>query len=668
MPCVAPTSADICCRYYCHLLCPFVFLTRYIPLSHTHTLSLSLCFLPVPFFPSASLLCCCPSPPFCNYPTHMTTATTASPPSVASTSPVPSSSLAAKSKYKRNVRNDLMALRLWYLFYFGAQFTQLFLPLVLDSVMHLSSSTIGVLMSIRRFTIFLIAPLFAVLCDATLQHRLLLLLAHGLYYACTFVLTRARALWAIAFVIVIREACIAGCEPAVNTAAFAKLAAIYNNGQGEKIEKENNGKKSMEMTSRFGSLRLFGSLGWGFASLIVPVVCEQYFHSSLLPVLYAQIILGVPVLLLVGVGLDLSPGLFQQARTLKAVASASAPDRAAIDGDEETGGHRGDEQQQQRAWDVDGNVDNNNNAHPNYSSLSSHSTTMTNNSTNVTVTAPTRHSHQMSQLHAPVQKQKTPLPTVSTKSTDRTPLLHEQKQQDDHQQTLPRATPSSPTSTPSCSNTSTTTHLHSSASVSVASPPRSSSATRERLALVCVLAAFEQGVVIGATQTTLQIYYLTIGISVSVIGLSVLCGCLAEGTMFLMDGHLRQIQLDNLDKRFIQCGIFARTLAMFAYVAIGHIPAKWKAGRTVLVVATEVMCGGSFGLFVSSVLQTANRVAPARWQTGGQGVVTSVLFGVGPAVGALVSGWLYQQVGTQWLYGGMALWNVAVVFVIEMYM
>lgn len=523
-----------------------------------------------------------------------------------STDTTPLLPLSAASSSSPQHAHHILGLRLWYFFYFAAQFTQLFLPLVLDKVMLLSSSTIGLLMCLRRFTIFLIAPLFAMLCDLTLMHRQLLTLAHFCYYSSTLLLTRVRSLSAITAVIIAREAFIAGCEPAVNTAAFAKLASI-----SKALQRSGDGGRQMDPTSKFGSLRLFGSLGWGITSLVVPLLCERWFGASLMPVLYAQVVLGIPVLLLVGMRLDLSPALFREARGLKPVTTAAADnkdnDNIAVVID-------------RRATESSGNKsDNADQTHANYSSIpSSTTTTTTNTSTTIIPSNSNTNTNPTTNAAAAATATNTPSP--------------------------PQPQPQSqPNSNPPLSPPPTTNN-------------------NERMAILCVLAAFEQGVILGATQTTLLIYFAAVGVPVSIIGLSVLLGCLSEGAMFFGDSLIRRYY--NSDKRFIQIGVIVNALSLLSYISVSHLPhSGWY--RSGLVLGTEVIGGASYALFVSSMVQTANRVAPRKWLTGGQGIVTSVLYGVGPAVGALMSGWLYEKFGIGVLYGGMAVWNVVVVGVLE---
>lgn len=201
---------------------------------------------------------------------------------------------------------SVTALRLWYLFYFAAQYTQLFLPLLLSSVFAFSPAQIGLLIALRRLIICVAAPPLTRLLDHTLQHRNVLLLAHAAYYLCSLLLTRVRALYAVAAVLAVRELCVAPCEPTIDNATVAKLRQLRR------------------PAADYGRLRFYGSLGWGVASVLGSLAVDRLFAGNLLPILYLQALLGVVVVALVAGPLDLSPELFLDQRLSKAAAELPA--------------------------------------------------------------------------------------------------------------------------------------------------------------------------------------------------------------------------------------------------------------------------------------------------------------------------------------------------------
>eukprot|EP00178_Gracilaria_changii_P008839 TRINITY_DN26427_c0_g1_i1.p2 TRINITY_DN26427_c0_g1~~TRINITY_DN26427_c0_g1_i1.p2 ORF type:complete len:443 (-),score=112.64 TRINITY_DN26427_c0_g1_i1:54-1382(-) len=384
-------------------------------------------------------------------------------------------------------RRPLLALKLWYLFYFGAQFTQLFLPLILAKEMHFAPSVIGYLMAARRIIIFVGAPLFTWLCDVTLQHRTLLIIAHSAYYMCTLWLSQSYALRSVLAVIVLRELCVSGCEPTVNNAALATLQ-----------------ETPQQQHSGYGVLRLWGSVGWGVASVLGPYVASTWFDGNLRVILYTQVLIGAFVLYLVAFQLDLSRQLFQR-QTLRKQMMANGRSNAQL----------------MRA------------------------------------------------------------------------LL------------------------------------------------------RSAEVMYCMAAVFIQGVVLGVFQTTVFLYFSALGVDTRALGLSVLLSCGAEAVSFLNDSWFWRT-FGGAQAGF-DYGLLMSSLTMMCYCLVQFAPR-----RALAFVVVEVMNGGTYALFLSSALQMANQVAPSGMSSTAQGVLSALLYGVGPAVGALLSGVAYERVGAPVVYCALA--------------
>lgn len=193
----------------------------------------------------------------------------------------------------------IRAVKAWYFTFFAAQITQLFLPLILATDLHLPDHWIGLLMGMRRLIVTLGSPLFTVLCDRTLCHRQLLSVALSGYFICSGTLPLLSTLPFITFLMLVRELLVAGCEPAINSAAL------------EKIETSQTLELNANFRVDFGQVRSWGSIGWGFAGLVVPVLSATIAHGTYLPVLYVHCLLGIPTVLLIAIGhVDVSPKLF----------------------------------------------------------------------------------------------------------------------------------------------------------------------------------------------------------------------------------------------------------------------------------------------------------------------------------------------------------------------
>eukprot|EP00171_Calliarthron_tuberculosum_P005656 IDg5656t1 len=382
---------------------------------------------------------------------------------------------------------DFSALKITYFFYFAAQLTQLFLPLILSQVMRFSLPAIGVLMAARRLILSIAAPLFTALCDRTFRHRYLLVAAHIAYYTCSVLLASLRSLPAVAFIVVIREMFVSGCEPTINNAA---LAAVH----------DTRGKPTA-----FGSLRLYGSVGWGAASALAPFLTDRYFGGNLATLLYFQALLGLPVVLLIYFCVDLSPALFRRQAERKAVAV---------------------EQYTQPGW-----------AH--LRALSHHA------------------------LHA-------------------------------------------------------------------------------------MAVAVLQGAALGAIQTTSFIYFTSIGMTSSVLGAAVTLSCVAEAALFSVDAALSS-RLGGASRAF-SVGAAANAACLLMYAAVQYAPSPALA-----FMLSEVACGAAHAVFLSASLTLAEDLAPAGAATSAQGVLTALLYGIGPAIGALLAGIAYENVGAPLFYVALAL-------------
>lgn len=378
-------------------------------------------------------------------------------------------------------RSPLLAFKAWYLFYFAAQFTQLYLPLVLSEVMRYTPTTIGLVICLRRLVIFVVAPLFTYVCDRTHRHRPLLIATHICYYLCTYLLISARRLALVLPIILVREAFVSGCEPTVDNAAFATIEDAGGTAAG------------------YGRLRMFGSAGWGLASVLGSLLVDTVFGGNLVYVLHTQLALGLVVVAVVAFGLDLSPALFSRQNERK-------------------------------------------------------------------------------------------------KSSGVVLAL-------------------------------------------ILASPR---------AAFCAISVLTQGVVYGVIQMTLFIAFSRLGVSTSALGLSVLLACASEAVVFAFDRALWR-RLGGPQAAFnVGLGLSSIALVLYALIPL-------TANPTPYLIAVEMLNGGTYALFLTSALAITNELAPPSLTTTAQGTLSAVYSGIGPAIGAGISGWLYEVFGAQVLYTGLAI-------------
>lgn len=181
----------------------------------------------------------------------------------------------------------------------------------------------------------------------------------------------------------------------------------------------------------------------------------------------------------------------------------------------------------------------------------------------------------------------------------------------------------------------------------------------------CVAATFLQGVVIGALQTTLFLYMAQMGFSKSMMGLSTLIASLFECTFFYLGGKWRSgtggdvREGEKRDVLGMRIAMSLNGLMLLLYVSLSSMPSRVM---TVVVLFLAVCTSGSgSALFLSCAISVASSSAPAQWKTGAQGIVQSVLYGVGPAVGALIGGIGMERLGVPILYATLAAVDVAMV-------
>ena len=140
----------------------------------------------------------------------------------------------------------------------------------------------------------------------------------------------------------------------------------------------------------------------------------------------------------------------------------------------------------------------------------------------------------------------------------------------------------------------------------------------------------------------LAIHVLALGLSPSVVGICAGMGVAAEVAAMLLYPHLA----DRIAPRHLLCLSFVLSAVRWGGMALVSSP--------VLIVALALLHSMSFGIFyVSSVAFMARRV-PQHLRASGQGLFTSVTFGVGGLIGFSASGAAYSLLG-----GGHALFAVA---------
>ena len=144
--------------------------------------------------------------------------------------------------------------KLLYFFYFAAMAALLPFLVVYYGQMGLSGRQVGALSALTPIMTLIAAPLWTALADAADRHRLLLLVTLG----GTFILTFLTA-WADSYPVLLAS---------VGALAFfvAPVMPLIDDQVLTLLRKEKH---------RYGSLRLWGAVGWGVAALVAGLLVEH---------------------------------------------------------------------------------------------------------------------------------------------------------------------------------------------------------------------------------------------------------------------------------------------------------------------------------------------------------------------------------------------------------
>ncbi len=106
--------------------------------------------------------------------------------------------------------------------------------------------------------------------------------------------------------------------------------------------------------------------------------------------------------------------------------------------------------------------------------------------------------------------------------------------------------------------------------------------------------------------------------------------------------------------------VFHRCLGQFGAVRLFQISIIITAVRWVLVACfveqvgvlllAQILHAASYGLFHAAAIELVNHYFPGRLQGRGQALYSSMSFGLGNAIGSLVSGYLWTSLSPEWTY------------------
>jgi PPP family 3-phenylpropionic acid transporter len=155
------------------------------------------------------------------------------------------------------------------------------------------------------------------------------------------------------------------------------------------------------------------------------------------------------------------------------------------------------------------------------------------------------------------------------------------------------------------------------------------------LLIACALQSLSH----GAYYTFFSIYLEDHGYSRSTTGLMWALGVFAEVILFMV--------MHYLFSRFGPTRLF--TLALFVTSIRWVILAFW-VDSLILLIFTQLLHAASFGLFHATAINLTHQLFPGKLHARGQALYAGISFGLGGALGNLLSGYTWDSMGSTWTF------------------
>ena len=162
---------------------------------------------------------------------------------------------------------------------------------------------------------------------------------------------------------------------------------------------------------------------------------------------------------------------------------------------------------------------------------------------------------------------------------------------------------------------------------------------KKPIVIALLLACALQSLSHGAYYTFFSIYLEDHGYSRSTTGFMWALGVLAEVVLFIV--------MHRLFSRFSTYRLFA--FALFLTSIRWVILALWVDSFTVLVLS-QLTHAASFGLFHATAISLTHQLFPGRLHGRGQALYAGISFGLGGALGNLLSGYAWDSMGSTWTF------------------
>ncbi|HSI95058.1 MAG: MFS transporter [Methylophilaceae bacterium] len=157
----------------------------------------------------------------------------------------------------------------------------------------------------------------------------------------------------------------------------------------------------------------------------------------------------------------------------------------------------------------------------------------------------------------------------------------------------------------------------------------------------------------GVYYTFYSIYLVEHGYSKSVVGWLWALGVICEVLVFLW--------MPRMAARF---GLWHILLVSFALAALRFFLIGWGVEYILIIVFAQVLHAASFGSYHAAAVALVHQYFRGKHQAKGQGLYTSISFGLGGTMGGLMSGYAWDLLGAGWTFTLSALLALAGYFVL----
>lgn len=157
----------------------------------------------------------------------------------------------------------------------------------------------------------------------------------------------------------------------------------------------------------------------------------------------------------------------------------------------------------------------------------------------------------------------------------------------------------------------------------------------------------------GVYYTFYSIYLVEHGYSKSVVGWLWALGVICEVLVFLC--------MPRMAARF---GLWHILLVSFALAALRFFLIGWGVEYILIIIFAQVLHAASFGSYHAAAVALVHQYFRGKHQAKGQGLYTSISFGLGGTMGGLMSGYAWDLMGAGWTFTLSALLALAGYFVL----